>query len=125
MKQITRAIGVDDVRDLVARMRHAHVAYKDGDGISAIPVSFRYADGRYVIGAPPDAGLSAGHQIMLLVDEGWYYFELRGVRLRGRVADATAPPGASATLRWFELLPEKAIAWDYGTMRQRDGDGLR
>jgi hypothetical protein len=125
VKQITRSVGVDDVRDLLARMHHAHVAWHDGSGVSAIPVSFRFGDEKYWIGVPADAGLTAGRQAMLVIDEGWYYFELRGVRLRGLLADTAPPPGASTALRWLELRPEKTIAWDYGTMRQRGGDGLR
>jgi len=122
MKQITRAVALEDVRDLLERVPHAHVAWHDGDRVSAIAVSFRFADEKYWIGVPPDTAPLGGAQAMLLIDEGWYYFDLRGLRVRGRVAPADVPPpGSSAALRWLALLPEKLIAWDYGTMRQKDG----
>ena len=56
---------------------------------------------------------------MLLIDDGWFYFELRGLRVRGALRDNAAPPGLDPELRWLELEPSKINAWDYGSMRAR------
>jgi hypothetical protein len=48
---------------------------------------------------------------VLLIDEGEFYFELRGVRVRGTFHEA-----GDGTR---ELVPEKITTWDYGSMRKR------
>jgi hypothetical protein len=57
---------------------------------------------------------------MLLVDDGHYSLQLRGFRIRGRLAECgeTLPPPVERT-GWLELLPEKVICWDYGSMRKK------
>ena len=56
---------------------------------------------------------------MLVVDAGWYYFDLRGVRVRGTAtADAARTPG-DGSVRWWTMHPAKTITWDYGSLRER------
>jgi hypothetical protein len=47
----------------------------------------------------------------MLIDDGEFYFELRGVRVRGTLGDA-----GDGTR---EVVPEKIVTWDYGSMRKR------
>ena len=56
---------------------------------------------------------------MLLVDDGQYTLELRGIRVRGHVGENHEwdTPGATDE-GWLELIPEKVICWDYGSMRR-------
>jgi hypothetical protein len=119
MKQITRAATLSDSDDLLARVPHANLAFATSSGIDAMPVGFRYAEGRYWVGFPLAGGPAAGTHAMLVIDDGWYYFELRGVRVRGMLRDAPPPPSVSTALRWLELEPIKINAWNYGSLRAR------
>jgi len=57
-------------------------------------------------------------EVVLLVDEGVHFFDLRAIYIRGRVKPAEAPNGAPAGRTWFEVIPLKTVAWDYGTLRE-------
>jgi hypothetical protein len=90
-------------------------------------VAFRFDAGRYWIGLPEAhaAPLTLGEPVKLLIDEGRWFFDLRGVWIGGHPALPDAlPPGASPGLSWFELAPDKVVSWHYGTLREatRDGD---
>lgn len=63
--------------------------------------------------------LGPGELVKLLIDDGRWFFDLRGLWVRRRTAPADQPPdGASASLVWLELRPDKVVAWDYGRLRQ-------
>ena len=64
-----------------------------------------------------------GQEVVLLVDEGIFYFDLRAIYIRGHVQPIEAPPGGRVSQMWFEVIPVKTVAWDYGTMHEvRDED---
>lgn len=126
MKRATRRVGLDDLRDLLAAAPRANIAFGAGGEVHALPVAFRYSAGRYLVGVPGRARGPApggGDQVELLIDDGQWFFDLRGVRVRGRLEPAEAPAHPSGHpedpgLSWFELTPEKTVAWDYGRMRE-------
>lgn len=124
MTEMTRSATQTDLDDLLERVPHANLAFETERGIAAVPVGFSHVDGRYWVGLPRADGDKAddpraGHQAMLLIDDGTYYFELLGLRVRGALLDSPAPPGLDSELRWLELEPSKINAWDYGSMRAR------
>src|SRR5512145_3050947 len=116
------------MRDLLEAAPRANVAFRRGDEVEAAPVAFRFRAGRYWIGVPrTDDGpmLGTGEVVKLLIDDGRWFFDLRGVWARGRTAPAEAdrvPDGASASLAWFEVVPDEVVAWHYGTLRAAAGD---
>ncbi len=115
MKRISRLVQPEDLRDLLDRPPRASIAYVRGGRLVAAPASFRHDGGRYLvapIGAPPGAAPRDGDTAMVLVDDGVYSLQLRGLRLRGVLRPA-------ADAGWFELAPEKTIAWDYARMHER------
>jgi hypothetical protein len=61
--------------------------------------------------------------VVLLVDEGIYYFDLRAIYIRGQAQPAEAPVGAPVGLAWFVVVPLKTVAWDYGAMRAVSDEG--
>jgi hypothetical protein len=70
----------------------------------------------------PTAGVP--DRIVLLVDDGRYWFELRAAVWRGTVrAEHEEPAGASAgdELVWFRFEPRRVAAWDYGQLREDPG----
>jgi hypothetical protein len=112
VKQITRLTDLDALGDLIEAPPRAYLAYV-ADGLpDATPVTCRRdADGRWLVALPPDVSLPDDARVALLIDDGDYYFQLRGVRVRGVLRGAM--DGAR------ELAPDRVVCWDYGTMRRR------
>ncbi len=118
MKRVTRAVRPEDLRELLEHPPRATLAFVRDAAIQAIPVAFKFdAAGRYLVGLPRDVEPPAG-RVKLLVDDGPWYFDLRGVWARGSLAPCDAPVNAGAGQAWFELTPEKTAAWHYGSMRE-------
>ncbi len=120
-KRITRAVKPKDLADLLARPPRASLAFAGGGTLEAAPVAFRFDGGRYWVGLDADAAARVEDgRVALLVDEGCYHTELRGVSVRGRAVPGDGPTGqAAAGLTWLEVWPERVSAWNYGAMRLR------
>ena len=120
MRRITHAVDPEKMRDLLERAPRAGIVFPSAGKVDLVPVEFRLQEGRYWIGL--SGGGSApgpGEPVKLLVDEGMYYFAMRGIWIRGRASFSEERPEAgSSALKWFQLVPEKSIAWDFGTMRK-------
>jgi Pyridoxamine 5'-phosphate oxidase len=125
MRRVTRNVDLEAARDLLERVPRACLAVAGEDGPQALPVMLAWQDGRYLAAIPEDVpgGPSAGQEAVLLVDEGVHFFDLRAVYIRGRVETVEAPEGAPSGRSWFELLRGKAIAWDYGKLREVSDEG--
>jgi hypothetical protein len=124
--RITRKVTPEDLSDLLRRPPRANIAFAHQGAPAAAPVAFRFWSGRYWVGlATQDVGPlpAAGAVVKLIVDDGHRYHELRGFWVRGRIAVALQPPeGAPTGLDWFELSPEKTVAWHYGRIRRRTSE---
>ena len=120
MKQITRNIDLNSAHDLLERVPRACIAFAHDDGPQAQPVALVWQDNRYFVGIPAIANcqLDPGQEIVLLVDEGVYFFDLRAIYIRGNVQPTEVPTDAHAGHAWFELAPVKSVAWDYGTLHE-------
>jgi len=122
MTRVTRNVAPEAADDLLERPPRASLAFTAGTTLIAMPVAFRRCDGRYWIGLLPDGSDPApqpGAIVTLLIDTGWYWFELRAIKLRGRLESAPQPPaGGPVELNWLELIPDKIVAWDYDTLRE-------
>jgi hypothetical protein len=120
MKQITRNIDFNAAHDLLERVPRACIAFAHDDGPQSQPVALVWRDNRYLVGMPQTVGLQpdSGQEVVLLLDEGVYFFDLRAIYIRGHVQPAEIPIDAPAEHTWFELLPIKTAAWDYGTLRE-------
>ena len=122
MRRITNAVDPEKMRELLERVPRACVAFNNAGMIEVVPVEFRFQAGRYWIGmSGGGSGPSPGSDepVKLLIDEGMYYFDMRGIWIRGRaVFSEERPEGGSPALNWFQLVPEKFVAWDFGAMRE-------
>jgi hypothetical protein len=125
MKRATRNVEPDCVRDLLERVPRACIAVASDDGPQAQPTRFMWRDGRYLVGIPDDAACrpSSGQEIVLLIDEGVHYFELRALNVRGRLEAREAPAGAPTGRTWFEVIPINTAAWDYAMLREVEDEG--
>lgn len=113
MKKITRAVTLEDVRDLAERPPRAYLAYVREGRPDASRVECRYDGARWFVTPPPRLDLPPDAPVVLLVDDGDRYFELRGLRVTGTLAPAS-PEGER------EIVAHRTIAWHYGTLRRRE-----
>lgn len=120
MKHITRDIDPVDAQDLLQHPPRASLAYAGDSGPCALPIAFVWRDGRYLVGLPAPIDLQVDQEVVLLVDAGVRFFDLRAIYIRGRVRPIDSPAKTPADRAWFEVLPTKIAAWDYGTLREVD-----
>jgi hypothetical protein len=103
---IVRDVSPDAVRDLLENPPRAAVAFvRDGE-VEIVPVHGRCAADAYRF--ETDAPLD-GREVVLVIDDGPYWFELRGISVRGTARRLA--PGR------YVLEPRRLVAWDYGTIR--------
>lgn len=119
MKQVTRDIDPMYARDLLERAPRASISFASDDGPEAQPVAMLWRNDRYLVGIPVDAGRPyPGQEVVLLIDEGRYFFDLRAIYIRCQIKPSDVPEGAPADCTWFEAMPLKTVAWDYGKLRE-------
>ena len=116
----SRNVDPESVRDLRERAPRACIAFATEHGPQAQPIISLWQDGRYLVGIPEHAERwpRADQEAVLLIDEGVYYFELRAIYIRGRLQLAETPADAPTSRVWFELVPTKTVAWNYGMLRE-------
>jgi len=124
MKRVSRDVDPSEVFDLLQKGARACIAVAGHDGprIETATVAFR--DGRYLVGVPAEStALPAdGEEIVLLVDEGCQYFELRALYVRGRVAPPAETEHLGEDSAWLVVEPARVTAWDYGRMQETDDE---
>ncbi|MCL4560020.1 MAG: hypothetical protein M1281_05335 [Chloroflexi bacterium] len=112
MKQVTRNIDPDYAHDLLERFPRACLSYVVNTGPQVQPVGLQWHPGRFPISLPEDAEYQpvSGQEVVLLIDDGVYYFDLCAAYIRGQVQLSEFPPGAPAGRKWFEVIPLKTVA---------------
>ena len=120
MKLVTRDVDPVSMRDLLERVPRACLSFANDQGPQTQPVGLLWHGDSYLVSFPGEAEYQPvpGQEVVLLVDEGIYYFDLRAIYIRGKVKATEAPPNAPASHKWFEVVPIKTVAWDYGTLRE-------
>ncbi len=117
-KRVTRAVSPDDLSDLLLAPAHSTVAFLHEGKLEAVPVRLEFRDGRYIVGFAPDQPRpELDARVALLVDDGCYHTELRGVRMEGTSKAVDQSPGDG--LFRLEVAPRRTTAWDYSAMRPR------
>ena len=118
MPHVTRDIDPIEAQDLLERVPRASLAFADANGPCALPIAFVWLAGRYFVGLSTPIDLRGDQEVVLLVDEGLYFFDLRAIYIRGNVKPVEPPLNAPADCVWFEVIPIKTVAWDYGTLHE-------
>lgn len=117
-KRVTRDVELSAVQDLLDRPPRGTVTFVEQDAVDIVPVRPRWSAGAYAFGvltgAAPDL---AGREVVLVIDDGQYWFELRGVSVRGLARRAEGLP-AAGRLTWYALEPRRVLAWDYDALRE-------
>jgi len=124
VKRITRNIDLVEARDLLERVPRACIAFASGEGPQAELVTVRYQDDRYLVGMPSSAVShpTVHQEVVLLVDEGFQFFDLRAIYVRGHVQRPDEVEGLPGDIFWFAVQPTRAVAWDYGRIREVDDE---
>ncbi len=94
---------------MLERAPRVCLAFAGVDGPRVYPVKLAFKAGRCQVYLPALKMDALPPEAVLLVDEGVYYFDLRAIYIRG----ALQPAGEG----WFELVPTRTVAWDYGLLR--------
>lgn len=124
MSRVIRDVDVAENDDLLAEPPRAALAFVSALGPEVLPVHFVREDARYVAGfaAETDPAPRPGDEVVLLVDAGIEFFDLRAVYIRGTAVSSSAPGAAPDGLDWIEVEPAITRAWDYGRMRRVPGE---
>lgn len=105
---------------LIANARAA-IAFDCNGKVEAVPVLCRIQGDRLWIGVAREAAPPASSfgRSVLVLDDGQFWFELRGHTWRGRIEAAVdGASGATDDLLWLRFVPSGAGAWDYGALRE-------
>lgn len=117
---VTRDVEPSSLGDLLEHPPRATVAFVDRREAEVVPARARYHAGTYRFGVRPEVATGLdGREVLLVMDDGQYWFELRGISVRGvarRVERADA--GEADALAWYAIEPRRVLAWDYGTLRE-------
>jgi hypothetical protein len=119
VKRVTRDVEPATVRDLLEDPPRAAVAFVEAEEVDVLPARARFDDGVSIFAVradvAPDLG---GREVVLVRDDGPYWFELRGISVRGVAKRAAAPDDESGRhLVWYAIEPRRVLAWDYGALR--------
>ena len=116
-KSVTRDVEPSAVRDLLDDPPRATLAFLDRDAAELLPVRARFTADTHRFGVLAEyAPEVEGREVILLRDDGAYWFELRGISVRG-VARRLGPPQPPGGFVWYAVEPRRILAWDYGTIR--------
>ena len=117
-KRVTRDVEVSALPDLLDRPPRATVAFVDGGGVCLLPARARCSVTQHLFGVSLSAAPNlAGQEVVLIIDDGPYWFEARGISVRG-IAAGVAPPSGGGSLAWYAIEPRRVLAWDYGAIRE-------
>ena len=117
-RRVTRDVEPAALSDLRDCPRRASVAFSDGDAVDVLPARARFDSGAYQFGvSAEETSLDLTHrEVVLVVDDGPYWFQLRGLSVRGVAErlEVTATDG----LAWYAITARRVLAWDYGAIRE-------
>ena len=58
-------------------------------------------------------------EVVLVIDDGPHFFELRGLSVRGLARRMHRPePDDEDALAWYVIEPRRILAWNYEAMRE-------
>jgi hypothetical protein len=118
LRQVTRDVEPGTTGLFAGAGRVALAFARDGAPV-AVPARLAAQDDGWLVGVDPALGAPEDRQeAVLLVDDGVWWFELRAEYLRGTVTAVDPPVHGATSLSWFRLDPTRAVAWDYGSLRE-------
>ena len=120
LAEVTVRVPPEENIDLLRNPARACIGFTSPEGPRIEPAAVRYREDQYLVGLDENALVpDEGAEVVLVVDEGLLFFELRAVYVRGHLARVRERPKDSKT--WMEVIPTKITGWDYGRMRSDHG----
>jgi hypothetical protein len=117
---VTVRVPLKENMDLLRNPARACLGFTSPEGPRIEPAALRYRNDRFLVGLDEGAMVpEEDAEVVLVVDEGRLFFELRAVYVRGRSSHVGAR--AEDEKIWIEVVPTKLTSWDYGKMRLGDG----
>ena len=117
-KLVSRDVEPAALRPLLEHPPRASLAFIDRDRADLLPVRYRLQGEAHLIGVAGDVPAAIdGREVVLVIDDGAYWFELRGISFRGIASRIEPPNGAEPECAWYVIAPRRAIAWDYAAIR--------
>jgi len=119
-QRVTRDVEPSTLEDLLEHPPRATVAFIDRDRVDVVPVRARCGADTYRFGVRPEVATDLDdREVVLVLDDGPYFFELRGISVRGlaRRIDRVEPGEADA-LAWYVIDSRRIVAWNYAAMRE-------
>lgn len=118
-QRVTRDVELLAVRDLLESPPQATVACVQDGQVDVLPARAHCAADVYAFGVANESPDLTGREVVLIIDDGSYWFELRGISVRGIATRTGAPPQAAAPrLVWYAIDWRRVLAWDYGSIRE-------
>ena len=120
VRGVTRDVDPSTLKDLLEHPPRATVAFINREHVDVLPVRARYRAETYRFGIRSDVAMDlADREVVLVIDDGPYFFELRGISVRGLARRLEpAPAGAPDALAWYVIEAGRIIAWNYAAMRE-------
>jgi hypothetical protein len=116
-RRVTRDVEPAALGDLLEHPRRATVAFVRDGTSEAVPARVRVEFSRWLFAVVADAAPDlTGHEVVVVVDDGPYWFQLRGLSVRGLAEARDARDGDG--LVWYAVTPRRVLAWDYGAVRE-------
>jgi hypothetical protein len=122
LKRVTLNVELAEVGDLLESVPRACLAFIGDEGPEVEPVTVAFEGGRYFVGAATRAAsrLAGGEEVVLVIDDGVQFFDLRAIYVRGHVEPLDESEGTPNDFSWFEVSPIRTVAWDYARIREVD-----
>jgi hypothetical protein len=119
-QRVTRDVEPSALTDMLEHPPRATVAFVDRDEVDVLPVQARFHADTFRFGVLPEVATDFEHrEVVLVIDDGPYWFELRGISVRGLARrNNRAEPGETDALAWYAIEPRRILAWDYGAIRE-------
>lgn len=117
---VTRDVEPSTLRDLLEHPPRATVAFIERGRVDVLPVRGRCRAETYRFGVLPALATDLeNREVVLVIDDGPYFFQLRGISVRGlaRRIDR-AEPGETEGLAWYVIESRRILAWNYDAMRE-------
>ena len=120
-KRVTRDVEPAAIRQLLGDPPRATLAFLAAEAIELLPARARCDAGVYLFGVFPDAAPDlARREVLLVIDDGMYWFQLRAISVRGVARRVDSPEsGAARRLAWYAIEHHRVLGWDYGAIRER------
>jgi hypothetical protein len=118
--RVTRDVEPSALRDLREHPPRATVAFVDRNEAEILPVRARFRGDTYRFGVLPEVATDLeDREVVLVIDDGPYWFELRGISVRGLAKHVSGTePGEREALAWYAIQPRRILAWDYNAIRE-------